>query len=117
SGEVPPEVAAALAEKPGRPAVELLRMLKADGLLAPITVVTALGLATLGVLAEAILFRGLLDMPREFGLPGQRLGVMAALLVFLTALMLLELPIISGILRIGRHLETRLRTTFLEKIP
>jgi ABC-type bacteriocin/lantibiotic exporter with double-glycine peptidase domain len=115
--KLPPEVAAALAEKTGRPAGELLRMLKADGFLAPTAVVTALGLATLGVLVEAILFRSLLDMPREFGLPGQRLGVMAALLIFLTALLLLELPIASGILRIGRHLEARLRTTFLEKIP
>jgi ABC-type multidrug transport system fused ATPase/permease subunit len=42
---------------------------------------------------------------------------MTALLVFLAALTLLELPIASGILRIGRHLEARLRTTFLEKIP
>jgi ABC-type bacteriocin/lantibiotic exporter with double-glycine peptidase domain len=117
SGKLPPEVAAALEEKSGRPALELLRMLKADGLLAPATVVAALGLATLGVLVEAILFRSLLDMPREFGLSGQRLGVMTALLIFLTALMLLELPITAGILRTGRHLEARLRTTFLEKIP
>jgi ATP-binding cassette subfamily B protein len=42
---------------------------------------------------------------------------MTVLLLFLTALLLLELPIASGILRIGRHLEARLRTTFLEKIP
>ncbi|PYX50499.1 MAG: ABC transporter permease [Acidobacteria bacterium] len=117
TGKLPPEVAAALQEKPGRPARELLHMLKADGLLAPGVVVTALGLATLGVLVEAILFRSLLDMPREFGVSGERLGVMTALLVFLAALMLLELPIASGILRIGRHLEARLRTTFLEKIP
>jgi ABC-type bacteriocin/lantibiotic exporter with double-glycine peptidase domain len=117
SGKLPPEVAAALEEKSGRPALELLRMLKADGLLAPLSVATALGLATLGVLVEAILFRSLLDMPREFELSGQRLSVMAALLIFLTALMLLELPVMSGILRIGRHLEARLRTTFLEKIP
>jgi len=117
SGKLPPEVTAALKEKPGRPALELLRMLKADGLLAPVAVVTALGLATLGVLVEAILFRGLLDMPRQFGSSGQRLGVMAALLIFLTVLMLLELPVMSGILRIGRHLEARLRTAFLEKIP
>jgi ATP-binding cassette subfamily B protein len=117
TGGLPPEVAAALEEKSSRPGVELLRMLKADGLLAPVAVVTALGLATLGVLIEAILFRSLLEMPRYFGLSGQRLGVMTALLVFLTALMLLELPITSGILRIGRHLEARLRTTFLEKIP
>ena len=117
TGKLPPEVAAALQEKPGRPARELLHMLKADGLLAPGVVVTALGLATLGVLVEAILFRSLLDMPRQFGVSGERLGVMTALLVFLAALMLLELPIASGILRIGRHLEARLRTTFLEKIP
>lgn len=117
TGKLPPEVAAALGEKSSRPGVELLRMLKADGLLAPAAVVTALGLAILGVFVEAILFRSLLDMPREFGLSGQRLGVMTALLIFLTALMLLELPIASGILRIGRHLEARLRTTFLEKIP
>jgi len=63
------------------------------------------------------LFRSLLDMPRYFGVSGERLGVMSALLVFLAALMLLELPIASGTLRIGRHLEARLRTTFLEKIP
>ena len=117
TGGLPPEVAAALAEKSSRPGVELLHLLKADGLLAPAAVVTALGLATLGVLIEAILFRSLLEMPRYFGLSGQRLGVMSALLIFLTALMVLELPIASGILRIGRHLEARLRTTFLEKIP
>jgi ABC-type bacteriocin/lantibiotic exporter with double-glycine peptidase domain len=116
-GKLPPEVAAALAEKSSRPAVELWPMLKADGLGAPVAVVTALGLATLGVFVEAILFRSLLDMPREFGPSGQRLGIMAALLIFLTALMLLELPIASGILRIGRHLEARLRAAFLAKIP
>ena len=117
TGGLPPEVAAALEEKSSRPGIELLRMLKVDGLLAPVAVVTALALATIGVLIEAILFRSLLEMPRYFGLSGQRLGVMTVLLVFLTALMILELPIASGILRIGRHLEARLRTTFLEKIP
>jgi ABC-type bacteriocin/lantibiotic exporter with double-glycine peptidase domain len=117
SGKLPPEVAAALEEKSNRPALELLRMLKADGLGAPVAVVTALGLATIGVLVEAILFRSLLDMPREFAPPGQRLGVMGAMLIFLTALMLLELPIASSLLRVGRHLEARLRVAFLEKIP
>jgi ABC-type bacteriocin/lantibiotic exporter with double-glycine peptidase domain len=117
SGKLPPEVAAALREKSSRPALELLRMLKADGLGAPVAVVAALGIATLGVLVEAILFRSLLDMPRAFSSSGQRLGVMGAMLVFLTALMLLELPIASSLMRIGRHLEARLRVAFLEKIP
>jgi ATP-binding cassette subfamily B protein len=116
-GKLPPEVAAALEEKSGRPSVELLRMLKADGLRLPVAVVSALGIATLGVFVEAILFRSLLDLPREFGSPGPRLGVMTALLVFLAALLLLEVPVASGILRMGRHLEARLRATFLEKIP
>ena len=116
-GKLPPDVAAALEEKSSRPALELWPMLKADGLVAPVAVVTALGIATLGVFVEAILFRSLLDMPREFAPPGQRLGVMAALLIFLSALMLLELPIASGILRIGRHLEARMRVAFLRKIP
>ena len=116
-GVLPAEVAAALEEKSSGPGVELLRMLKADGLGLPVAVVTALGLATVGVFVEAILFRALLDLPREFGSPGQRLGVMGALLIFLTALVLLEMPIASSILRIGRHLEARLRATFLEKIP
>jgi ATP-binding cassette subfamily B protein len=117
SGKLPPEVAAALREKSSRPALELLRMLKADGLGAPAAVVAALGIATLGVLVEAILFRSLLDMPRAFSSSGQRLGVMGAMLIFLTALMLLELPIASSLMRIGRHLEARLRVAFLEKIP
>ena len=117
TGKLSPEVAAALEEKSSQPARDLLHMLKADGLAAPSAAVLALFLATLGVLIEATLFRSLLDMPLHFGFYGQRLGVMAALSIFLTVLMLLELPIASGILRIGRHLETRLRMTFLEKIP
>jgi ATP-binding cassette subfamily B protein len=73
--------------------------------------------AGLGVLVEAVLFRSLLDMPREFGLSGQRLGVMIAVLLFGLALTLIELPIASGILRVGRHLEARFRVAFLEKLP
>jgi len=63
-------MAAALEEKASRPAVELFHMLKADGLRAPAVTVAALGLATVGVLFEAVLFRCLIDMPREFGLSG-----------------------------------------------
>ena len=47
----------------------------------------------------------------------QRLGALAALLVFLTALLGLELSMTAGLLRLGRRLETRLRLAFLDKIP
>ena len=114
---LPPDLAAALTEKSSQTGVELLRMLRKDGWLASTAVLGALGLATVGVLVEAVLFRSLLDMPRAFGVSGQRLGVMAALILFGLALMLVELPIASGLLRIGRHLEARFRVAFLEKIP
>jgi len=112
-----PELVAALEEPPSRPWRELLRLLRADGLLAPTVVVGALLLAAGGVVVEALLFRGLLDLGGELGLIKQRLGAMGALFIFATALLLLELPIVRGVLRFGRRLETRLRMAFLEKIP
>lgn len=112
-----PELVAALEEPPTHPARELLRLLRADGLLAPTALLAALGLAAGGVVVEALLLRGLFDLGAELGLAGQRLGAMAVILAFAGALLLLELPTAGGLLRLGRRLETRLRSTFLEKIP
>jgi ATP-binding cassette subfamily B protein len=112
-----PELTAALEEPPSRPGRDLLRLLRADGLLAPVTLLTALLLTAAGLVGEALLFRGFFDLGRELSLAGQRLGAMGGLLGFIAALFLLELPIVTGLLRLGRHLETRLRPAFLAKIP
>lgn len=112
-----PELVAALAEPPSRPGRDLLRLLRSDGLLAPTALGAALFLAAGGVIVEALLFRGLFDLGRDLGLAGQRLAAVGALLTFVAALLLLELPIAAGLLRLGRHLEARLRVAFLEKIP
>jgi ABC-type transport system involved in cytochrome bd biosynthesis fused ATPase/permease subunit len=80
-------------------------------------VVAALLLAAGGLVVEALLLRGLFDLGRELGLAGQRLSAIGALLGFVAALLLLELPIATGLLRLGRHLEVRLRLAFLAKIP
>jgi ABC-type bacteriocin/lantibiotic exporter with double-glycine peptidase domain len=112
-----PDIAAALSEKSARPGIELLRMLRKDGWLAPAAIIGALGLAALGVMLQAVLLRSLLVMPAEFHISGQRLAVMAALLLFALAVTLLELPTSTGLLRMGRHLEARFRVAFLEKIP
>lgn len=112
-----PELVAALSEAPARPARELLRQLRAEGWLAPAALVGAFLLAAVGVVFEALLFRGLFDVGRDLGLVGQRVGAMGALLVFATAMLLLELPIARGVLRLGRRLECRLRMAFLDKIP
>jgi ATP-binding cassette subfamily B protein len=66
---------------------------------------------------QALLFRGLFDLNRVLGLPEQRLGGMGLLLILLIAQLCLALAIASGLLRLGRHLEARLRLAFLQKIP
>ena len=114
---VSPEIAAALNETPARPGRELLRLLLADGVLAPSLLLFTALVAAGGVILEAILFRGLFDVSRELGLSGQRVGAIGALLLFLLLLLFLELPVTASLLRMGRRLETRLRQAFLEKIP
>jgi len=115
--KLPPELVAALEEKPARPGRELLRLLREDGIFAPSLLLLALLSASAAVIIEAVLFRGIFDLGRDLGLSGQRMGAVAALLMFLAALLFLEFPVASSLLRLGRHLETRLRQAFLEKIP
>jgi ATP-binding cassette subfamily B protein len=112
-----PELIAALAEPPSRPGRDLFRLLCVDSLLTPITLAVALALAAGSVIVEALLFRCLLDIGRELGLIEQRLGAMGVLLGVVTTLFLLGLLIAVGMLRLGRHLEARLRMAFLEKLP
>ncbi|HEX8188178.1 MAG TPA: ATP-binding cassette domain-containing protein [Pyrinomonadaceae bacterium] len=114
---LPPELAAALEERPARPGLELLRILRADGVFAPLVLLFAVLLAAAGTVAEALMLRGLFDVGRELNLSGQRLGAVGALVVFLLALLVLELPIVNAVLRMGRRLETRLRMLFMDKIP
>lgn len=115
--QLPPELAAALAERPARPGLELLRILRADGLFAPLVLLLAVLFAAAGTVAEALMLRGLFDVGRELNLSGQRLGAVGALVVFLLALLVLELPVVGAVLRMGRRLETRLRMLFMDKIP
>jgi ATP-binding cassette subfamily B protein len=114
---LPPELAAALEEKPARPGLELLRLMRADGVLSPWMLGCALLLATATVMLQAVLFRSLFDLNAELGLSGQRIGAMAALMVLLILQLVLDYSATSSLLRMGRHLETRLRLAFLEKIP
>lgn len=114
---LPPELAAALAEPPSNPARDLLQMLRADGLLVPTVLLGALLLAAAGVVVEALLLNGLLNLGSFLGMPVQRAGALAVLLLFLAALLLLESTALLGLLRVGRRLEARLRIAFLTKLP
>src|SRR5215475_15393169 len=112
-----PELVAALVEDPARPGLDLIRLLRMDGLLTPLSLIAALAIATCGLMMEALLFQGLFDLSRKLAPTEQRLGAMAALIAFASALLLLEWPLASSALKMGRGLETRLRVAFLEKIP
>ncbi len=111
-----PELQAALNETPSRPEQELFKLLRADGILVPIVLLLALFIAAGGVMIEAILFLGLLDLGQQLAIVGQKIGAVGALFAFLVALLLLEFPVNAIVLRIGRRLETRLRIAFLEKL-
>ena len=74
-----PELAAALREPPLAPAREVLRLLREDGLRAPVILVLAAMLAAAGVLMEALLFRSFFELGRVLGLGEQRLTAVVVL--------------------------------------
>ena len=69
-----PELVAALEEPPSRPGRVLLRLLCADGLLAPTILVAALLLAAAGLVVEGLLWRSLIDLGATSGSSGNALG-------------------------------------------
>jgi ABC-type bacteriocin/lantibiotic exporter with double-glycine peptidase domain len=111
------ELQAALTERPAQPLRELWELLRAEGWLNPLALLGILGLAVGGVLIETLLFRGLFELARDLSLVGQRLTAFAALLSFIVLLAALEFPIAAESLRLGRHLELRLRVALLQKLP
>jgi ABC-type bacteriocin/lantibiotic exporter with double-glycine peptidase domain len=111
------ELVAALEQPQTEPYFELLRLLRADGALTPACIATALLGASVGVMIEALLFRGLLDLAHKLGAPAQRMAMIGAVILFVAGMLMLEFPVASGLLRIGRKLEARLRIAFQEKIP
>src|SRR5260221_9652980 len=107
-----PELVAALSQPPAQPGRELLRLLSKDGLFTSSAITAALALASGAVIVEAMLFRGLLDVNRQLGFTGGRLGAINALINFSLALLLLEIPLTGSLLRLGRRLEIKLRLAF-----
>ena len=112
-----PELRAALAEPPAAPGTAVWRLLRQDGLLAPLALLLATLLASAVTTLEALLFRGLFDMADTLVQPQQRLLAGLALLAFLAVLLAIELPIVHETLRQGRQLEARLRMALLRKLP
>jgi ABC-type bacteriocin/lantibiotic exporter with double-glycine peptidase domain len=103
-----PELLAALQQPSPHPGRELARLLRADGIFTPAVIGIAFTLAAAAVIVEAVLLRSLLSAGRE---------LLPAAIVFSAALLFLDIPLASSLLRFGRRLEIRLRIAFLEKLP
>jgi ATP-binding cassette subfamily B protein len=112
-----PDLQAALTQPTARPEATIWRSMREDGLLTPTILLVSLLLATFAVLLEALLFQGVVRIGENLTTVSQRVAASAVLLAFVLVPLLLEIPISSTVLRMGRRLEVRLRIALLEKIP
>lgn len=110
-------VEAARDEEPARPARDLWSRIREDGLFTPTALVAAFVGAASAVVIEALLFRSLLELAPLFGLSEYRVGIVAALAVFMGIALVIDYAAVTGELRLGRRVEMRLRVAFQEKIP
>jgi ABC-type transport system involved in cytochrome bd biosynthesis fused ATPase/permease subunit len=114
---LPQSLEAVRNEPPTRIWLPVWQAVRESGWLATGLIVLALLASAAGTVFEPLLFRGFFDLARHLKLPGQRIGAITAMVCFLGGLLALEWPAVTGLLRLGRHLEMRLRTRILMKIP
>jgi ABC-type bacteriocin/lantibiotic exporter with double-glycine peptidase domain len=114
---LPQSLEAVRNEPPTRVWLPVWEAVRESGWLATSLIALALLTSAAGTVFEPLLFRGFFDLARHLKLPGQRIGAIIAMICFLGALLALEWPAVTGLLRLGRHLEMRLRTRILMKIP
>jgi len=108
---------AALEEAEPSPEGTIFRTLREDGLLSLGIITCAALLAAAAITLEVALLRGLMVLAADVGLGSARITLLGGLALFVTFLLLLELPIAQSVLRTGRSLEAKIRIAFLEKIP
>jgi ABC-type bacteriocin/lantibiotic exporter with double-glycine peptidase domain len=95
----------------------VLKLLREDGMLRHAVVAVSLALAVIGMTAEVLLLRGVLDLGTSIRVPEQRLIIMAALVLFGGAMLATEWVLATAERRLGSRLEARLRTALVAKIP
>jgi ABC-type bacteriocin/lantibiotic exporter with double-glycine peptidase domain len=115
--ELSQDLVTAVQEPAHRPLREVIQHVRMDGSLAPALLIWAILLGAGAVLVEVLLLRGFLEIGSVLGVAQQRVGAMIVLLVFVGALLLLDLAVAGGVMRLGRRLEARLRIALLEKLP
>lgn len=69
------------------------------------------------VIVEALLLRSLLELTGMLGMTESRLVAWSGLMVFVVLMLVLEAPLITGPLRVGRRLEIGIRAALHAKLP
>lgn len=77
----------------------------------------ALCLAAAGVIGEAVLLRGLVDVFADFKLAGEQLAVIGAVVTFILALILLDYSVAAWLHRLGRRVEAEFRLAISTRLP
>ncbi len=90
--ELSPELVAAREEPTARPGRALFKLLQADGRLSLTALALAFFVVAGGLVIEALLFRGLLELVPALGSSTQRLGALSALVAFALFLLLSSSP-------------------------
>jgi len=115
--DLSPELAAVVRAEEVGPGRRLVELLRADGLWRAFPLLAGLAIAGVGSVVETLLFRGAFDIGQRLAVFEQRLMAALALLVLLSAVLLIEWPVARGLWDAGRRLELRLRRAFLRKLP
>jgi ABC-type bacteriocin/lantibiotic exporter with double-glycine peptidase domain len=107
----------ALHEAHASPFLEAWRLTRRSGVASPLVITGGLVLAAGGALFEMLLFRGVLEIGQLVSLREQRMLTALILLGYAAGLLLLDLAISGGLLRLGRRIEAQLRVALLERLP
>lgn len=115
--DIPPELAAALVEAAPGPLRQFWTMLREDGAFRPALLAGAVIAQALALLAQAMVFRGLLEVTQQLALPSQRIAALLAIVALTLVAGLLGFGLLASAVGQGRRLEVRLRRAIFAKLP
>ncbi len=110
-------LSAALHTASPNPAEEIKNAVSADGSGILLFLAPALLVSVSGILFQTLFLRGILDFGRLLPEPRLRFELTWMVCLLLATLLAHEIPVTGTIRRLGRRMETRFRTAFLEKLP
>lgn len=110
-------ISAKLQEKERNVGREIFSAIVEKGRLFPILLAVTVLLSSIGTALEVLLLKGIFEITSFPEMAYYRIELFGALIVFFSAMLMLELSGTATALRIGQWLEVRFRVSILQKIP